>query len=134
MTEENRGKNAAEQIGRADVCLHEAEVLRRAGLPYGSASRAYYAVFHAACALLLSKGLEPSTHRGVVSLIGEHFVKTGALSADLGRMVSRMQRDREDADYQVGSVFTDEQADEAVRSAERFIEAVRQMIAPAAAE
>jgi uncharacterized protein with beta-barrel porin domain len=42
-------------------------------------------------------GLEPSTHRGVVHLLGDHFVKTGVLSAELGRLVSRMQRDREDA-------------------------------------
>lgn len=128
MTEENRGKNAAEELARAELCLREAEVLRASGLPYGSASRAYYAVFHAARALLLSRGLDASSHRGVVSLIGEHFVKTGALSAELGRLVSRMQRDREDADYQVGSVFTDEQATEAVSAARRFADAVRLLI------
>jgi uncharacterized protein (UPF0332 family) len=134
MTEENCAKNAEAELGRAEVCLREAEVLRASGLPYGAASRAYYAVFHAARALLVSRGLEPASHRGVVSLIGEHYVRSGVLSAEQGRMVSRMQRDREDADYQVGSVFTDDQAAEAVRSAQRFIEAVRGLITSVVAD
>ena len=45
MTSENRSKNAAEELARAEECLREAETLRQSGLPYGAASRAYYAVF-----------------------------------------------------------------------------------------
>lgn len=39
-------------------------------------SRAYYAAFYAAHALLISEGLETRSHRGLVALIGLHFVKT----------------------------------------------------------
>jgi uncharacterized protein (UPF0332 family) len=129
MTDENRRANAAEELARAGQCLKEAEVLGKAGLPYGAASRAYYAIFHAARALLFSAGLEATTHRGVVSLLGEHFVKPGHLPAEMGRLVSRMQRDREDADYQLGAVFTDAEAVAAIASAERFIDKVQELLA-----
>jgi hypothetical protein len=41
-----------------------------------------------------------------VVLLGQHFVSPGLLSARMARLVSRMQRDREDADYSTGAVFT----------------------------
>ena len=53
-----------------------------------------------------------------VGLFGEHFVKSGMLPTRLGRLVSRMQRDREDADYVVGAIFTDAEATIAVNDAQ----------------
>lgn len=59
-------------------------------MAYGTASRAYYAVFDAALALLFSAGIEARSHRGIGTLIGEHFVKPGQLSPELGRLLARM--------------------------------------------
>ena len=42
-----------------------------------AANRIYYAVFHAVSALLISAGLSVKSHRGVMALFGEHFVRTG---------------------------------------------------------
>lgn len=43
--------------------------------PADSASRAYYPIFHAATAVLLEKGVERSSHKGVISAFGEIFIK-----------------------------------------------------------
>jgi uncharacterized protein (UPF0332 family) len=131
VTGENRRKNALEELSRADTCLREARALYDAALPYGAASRAYYAVFHAASALLLSVGLEVRTHKGVVSLLGEHFVRPGRISSRMGRLVSRMQRDREDADYAPGAVFTREEAGQMIAEAAAFLAEARRLIAEA---
>lgn len=131
MTGENRRRNAADELARAETCLTEARSLHAASLPYGAASRAYYAVFHAARALLFSLGLEARTHKGVVSLVGEHFVRPGRLSSTMGRLVSRMQRDREDADYAIGAVFTDEEVSRMLGEAETFLTEARRLIAEA---
>jgi hypothetical protein len=77
VTSENRRRNAAAELERADTCLSEARQLQQASLPYGAASRAYYAVFHAARALLFSIGIEAGSHKGVVAMIGDHFVRPG---------------------------------------------------------
>lgn len=124
MTEENRRENAAIELARAEECLREARALHAAVLPYGAASRAYYSVYHAAKALLFSVGLEPRTHRGVVSLVGEHFVKTGRLSTEMGRTLAHLQRDREDADYATGAVFTEKEAVAAIADAQSFLDSV----------
>lgn len=129
MNAENRRHNAEAEMERADTCLREARHLQEAELPYGAASRAYYAVFHAARALLVSRGLEPTSHRGVVNLLGEHFVRTGLLSPELARLVSRMHADRHDADYFVEAVFTLDESDEALADADRFLDAARRILA-----
>ncbi len=128
MTGENRRRNAADEMERAGVCLREARALRDASLPYGAASRAYYAVFHAARALLFSAGLEATTHKGIVALVGQHFVRPGRLTVAMGRLISRMQRDREDADYATGAVFTDEQSSEMIGDAEAFVAEVQRLL------
>jgi uncharacterized protein (UPF0332 family) len=126
---ENRRQNAHDELTRADTCLKEARALQGAALPYGAASRAYYAVYHAASALLFSIGIEARTHKGVVSTLGEHFVRPGRLSSEMGRLVSRVQRDREDADYARGAVFTGEEASRMIADAESFIAEARRLIA-----
>jgi uncharacterized protein (UPF0332 family) len=130
MNGSNRVANARDEIDRARVCLEEAKTLRAAGFSYGAASRSYYAVFHAARALLFSVGIETKTHRAVASLFGEHFVKTGKISTEMGRLVSRMQRDREDADYETGAVFTDVEAGEMIQDAESFLTAAAKLATP----
>jgi len=128
VTGPNREKNAAAELARAADCLREAQALHAAGLPYGATSRAYYAVFHAVRALLFSLGLEVRSHRAALSLFGEHFVKPGRVSAELGRLASHMQRDREDADYDPGTVVTAQQAAGSVTDAETIVAEARRLL------
>lgn len=57
--------------------LRVAEQLLQTGAHEDAVSRAYYSAFHAAQAVLLTEGLTPATHQGLVNLFGLHFVKTG---------------------------------------------------------
>jgi uncharacterized protein len=128
VTDENRRRNALDELARADICLSEARALHDASFPYGAASRAYYAVFHSARALLMSIGIEARSHKGIVSTIGEHFVRPGRISSGMGRLVSRMQRDREDADYSTGAVFTIQEAAQMISDAESFLAEARRLV------
>jgi uncharacterized protein len=129
VTGENRRDNARDELSRAEICLNESRALHGASFPYGAVSRAYYAVFHAARALLFSIGLEAKSHKAVVSMIGDHFVRSGRLSPEMGRLVSRLQRDREDADYAAGAVFTTDEARKVLAEAEAFVAEARQLAA-----
>lgn len=63
-------------------------------------NRLYYACFHAARAALHTRGFDPSTHQGVVSLFGREAVKKGDASGDDGRFVNEMRTYRTTADYE----------------------------------
>jgi uncharacterized protein (UPF0332 family) len=68
VTEANRLTNARAEAALGDDALRAASALVALGLYNDASSRAYYAAFHYARALLLLSGLEPKTHRGVAEV------------------------------------------------------------------
>ncbi|WP_204138282.1 HEPN domain-containing protein [Halomicronema sp. CCY15110] len=86
-------------LERGVSTLQAAKILLTSGFPNDAASRAYYAAFHAATALLLSKNLSFGSHAGVLRAINLNFVKTGQLPRDLGRDLNWLAELRQIADY-----------------------------------
>ena len=66
-----------------------------------AASRAYYAVFYAATALLLQEGLEFRKHGGVIAAIHQQFIKTGRLEKEFGKNLNWLYELRSVGDYGV---------------------------------
>ncbi|MBQ8009065.1 MAG: HEPN domain-containing protein [Bacteroidaceae bacterium] len=64
-----------------------------------AANRLYYALFHMASALLISKGISTKTHSGTIRLLGKEFVQTGLLEKEDGNLISRLQNMRQSGDY-----------------------------------
>ena len=93
-------------------------------------SRAYYAAYYAAQALLLSEGLESRSHRGLVSLVGLHFVKTGRLDKKFGRYLSNLMEDRQQSDYNLFSGLEKEDAEQALEEAKEFVAEMRRQLSP----
>ena len=86
-------------------------------------SRAYYAMFYAAEAALLSRGVARSRHSGVIAAFNEYFVSTGLLPDIPARALPGAFDQRNQADYGNEAV-SEEQARVLLRDAERFVEAV----------
>lgn len=105
---------------RAERYLESAELLERQGDHESCVSRAYYAMFYSAQAMLLSKDLSFSSHRGVISAFGEHFVKTGIFSKELGRELNRAFEKRQLGDYEYRFVISAVEAEEILKSARAF--------------
>jgi uncharacterized protein (UPF0332 family) len=85
-------------------------------------SRAYYAMFYAATALLASKGVARSKHSGVISAFSEYFVKTGLLEAEYARMLAHAFNSRLGSDYDVTSTIDRELAETVIQDARRFVD------------
>ena len=62
MNDINKKLNVSIEWDKAKEAMTEAEVLLEKNLPGGAISRAYYAVFHAGKALLLTECLEAKSH------------------------------------------------------------------------
>lgn len=71
----------------------------RARNPRECASSMYFAVFHAAEALLYAKGIEATSHKAVASLLALHFVRPGTLPRETSSKFSALMAGRHDADY-----------------------------------
>ena len=79
--------------------LEDAYILFRAGRLFSALNRIYYALFYEVMALLLTKDLSSARHTGIRALFNEHFVRTGKVSVESGRLFSRMFDFRQKGDY-----------------------------------
>jgi uncharacterized protein (UPF0332 family)/predicted nucleotidyltransferase len=93
-----------------------------------AANRAYYAMFHAATALLLSEGLAFSRHRGVIGAFHERYIKTGKLPRALGTHLDDAFVARNKADYAYREEVGAGEASRLVEQATEFIAAAEQLI------
>ena len=108
-------------IQKAEKKLEVAEKLFKSGDYEDAVSRAYYAVFHAAQALLLTEGERAETHKGVVTLFGLIFVKTGKFGKNYGKYLANLKDDRESGDYEIFSYVDKETAETALNESKEFL-------------
>jgi uncharacterized protein len=128
VTEQNRVDNARGEALLGDDALRAAQALLALGLFNDAVSRAYYAAFHHARALLLLDGLEPKTHRGVVTLLSQHWAASGRLSQESLSDFAALQTFRAVADYDARQRLAQAQAEAQVAAAQRFVAAARLIV------
>ena len=129
MTEEARRESARAELDLADEELRAAEGLLRAGHPRIAIARAYFAVFHAMRGQLYAEGCEPRTLGGAQHLFNLHFVRTGLYDASTSRLIARLQKYREDADYAPAFVVDPQGAREDLDAARGFVARVLEALA-----
>ncbi|MEW6620703.1 MAG: HEPN domain-containing protein [bacterium] len=93
-------KEVASLIERPKKYLKSSKMLIDEGDYESSVSRAYYAMFFSAEAILLTKNLSFSSHGGVISAFGEYFVKTNIFPREMGRAINRAFEKRQLGDYE----------------------------------
>lgn len=87
------------RIARAKDTLDDAQILADRGKWNSAINRLYYAAYYAIIALLLSADLKPTTHNGAKSNFSEHFVKSGKVDKELGKIFSQLFTWRQKGDY-----------------------------------
>ncbi|MDP7078377.1 MAG: HEPN domain-containing protein [Candidatus Undinarchaeales archaeon] len=110
----------SKELGSAEYDLHRAEESLGKGDFKWASVQAYYAMFHAAKALVLSKGYREKGHYCLIVALRELFVGPGELDASIGDDLELCMDIRHEADYSL--VFSGENAALAVRSARRTAE------------
>jgi len=101
--------------------LQAAESNLELGFYHITISRAYYAMFYAASALLASRGITRSKHSGVLSAFGEYFVKTGLIEPEYAKMLGHAFDSRLDSDYDLTYTAEMATAEDILRDAHRFV-------------
>lgn len=91
-------------------------------------SRAYYSVYYAAKAFLLSRGEDPSSHRGVDILFHRFCEMHNQPSANAAKILSLMRQSRLNADYREKVHITKEDAQQAIDMAQSFLKEIENII------
>ncbi|MFO7315282.1 HEPN domain-containing protein [Rhodothermus marinus] len=112
-------------LQKADASLKAAELLLQHEMLAFAVSRAYYAMFYATKALLLRRGIQPRTHRGVITAFGQHFVKTGIFAPHYHRWLLNALDQRLISDYELEVMLTIEEVETLLEQARDFLIGVK---------
>lgn len=120
--------NSKALLIKAERAAESAKLLLAAGDFDGACNRAYYAMFDAARATLLSKAptIPPDaarSHSGLISVFSLQLVKTGFVPVELGRDLNKAEDLRLIADYK-GDPVDQEQAIWVVKQSGIFVNAM----------
>jgi uncharacterized protein (UPF0332 family) len=119
-------KETESLLKRAKRYIKSAQILLKDGDYESSVSRTYYAMFYSVQAILLTKKLSFSSHKGAISAFGEHFIKTGMLPRELGRELNRAFEKRQIGDYEYTFVISKDEAEKILKSGKKFVAHITQ--------
>lgn len=129
MTEAEKVRRLVERrMQKAGAALQAARTLLEGGLYEDSTSRSYYTMFHAVSALLLTKGISTSKHKGAISLFDLHFVKPRVLDRELSTWIHAAFKARQEADYSDEALDPHAAAETTATNAEAFLREVQPVV------
>lgn len=128
MTSEGQAQAVSEELRVAREELVASSQLIASALYRVALTRIYFATFHAARAALYAQGYEPKTHQGVLTLFNQHLVRPGHFEPLAARILARLQKYREQADYGESFVVDRDGAREEDAAARQFVEQVEKFI------
>ena len=115
-------------IIRGEGKLTSAQILLEKDRIDDAISRAYYAAFLAARALLHLLGISPKTRQGIITMFGLKVVKEGLLPSTIGRALNELFEARQTSDYAVVVFYTKEDGVHFVKEANEIINGIKNVI------
>jgi len=108
-------------LNKAQRSLAAAQSLIEQGFYDFAVSRAYYAMFYVAEALLDREGLSFSSHAAVVSAFGQYLARPGKVPVEFHRHLIDAQAQRTRADYDPNPDLSQLDATRLVSQAQAFL-------------
>ena len=92
-----------------------------------TANRLYYAAYYAASALLIANEIRVKSHEGCIGQFNLHFVKTGSVPLEMGKLFSKLFDRRLTGDYSDRFDLTAEDVIPNIQPTEDFVIKVTSM-------
>ena len=89
-----------------------------------SVNRSYYAVLNAVRSILILEGINPESHKGVITMLSLRFVKAGLIPKDTLRKFELLLSRRTDADYGDLETIDKNDAEDSMRIAEKIVKLI----------
>ena len=128
LSENERQIIVSRELEKADRTYDDMSFCANEGKWEAAANRLYYALFHAMSALLINDGYIVKSHRGVMAMFGEHFVKTGIFTKQDGALLSELVIMRDNADYNCFFEADEEKLKPFIEPTQQLIEKIKQYI------
>ncbi len=109
------------RIDQAKETINVAELCFENGHYKDAINRAYYAAFYAVKAVLALDNIDFKRHKDVVATFNRDYVASGVYEKEIGRLLSRLQKKRENSDYDDFYIASKEEAEDQIKFAEQIV-------------
>lgn len=124
LSSDNRKDVVSYRIERANTALEQAKLNLQMNCLEVTANRLYYAAYYAVSALLIANRIPAHSHEGNVTQFGLHFVKTGLVDREDGKLLSHLLTMRIKGDYSDRFGLTEADVIPYVEPTEAFIKKI----------
>lgn len=118
------------RMRQTEETLAEAVKMLESGFSARSiVNRSYYAMFYAVLSLFIHSNtpLKTSKHSGIIGIFNKEFIHSGKLDARFAKMLYDLFDERMELDYRDFAQVSEEDARNAVLSAQEFISEIRKL-------
>ncbi len=123
--DEARAELAKYRLEKANSCLEVAKLNMDNGYYADSANRSYYAIFHAARAVMALDAEDRRKHSGVMAYFREHYIKTNIFDKRLSDIIQDAFQIRQVSDYEDFMVFAYKDVEDQLEDARFFYDEVQ---------
>ena len=116
------------RLSKAKADLKDAKKTLELEMFDTAANRSYYAIFHAARAVLALDGQDYKKHSGVISNFQKDYIKTGIFDKAMSNIIKSAFDMRTDSDYEDFYVVPKEDVIKQVEEAEYFVYKVEEYL------
>ncbi len=127
LVEDNRKDIVAYRIERAHTALEQAKLNLTLNCLEVTANRLYYAAYYVVSALLIANKIPAHSHEGNVTQFGLHFVKTGKVDREEGKLLSHLLTMRLKGDYSDRFGLTEADVLPYIEPTEAFIKKIAEL-------
>ena len=116
------------RMERANETMEEVNILAERGHYNAAVNRLYYACFYATQALLLKHHITATTHAGVKSMLGLHFVSKGIIPISCGKTFNTLFEKRHSSDYEAFAYCDKDLIDDLTPLAKAYISRMKELL------
>ncbi len=116
------------RIDQAEETINVAKLCFENGHYKDAINRAYYAAFYAVKAVLALDNIDFKRHKDVVATFNRDYIASGMYEKEIGRLLSRLQKKRENSDYDDFYIASKEEAEDQIKFAEQIVMSITNKI------
>jgi len=116
------------RVDKSKLAMRDAENNYNMGSYNLTINRLYYAMFYMISALLLKFQLYGKTHKGILILFSEHFVKTGFFTKSETEVYEKLFTMRMEGDYDDFVLFSKEQVEPWFEKVRAFMQVIERKL------
>ncbi len=116
------------RMEKAKNDLNASRIMLENNLFSQSLNRSYYSIFHAVRSILAFEKFDSKKHSGIIAYFNQNFINKGIFDKEYSKILMGAEKIRNKSDYNDFYIASKSDAEQQIKSADKFIETMEDHI------